>query len=96
MTEWLTRLPGVGVFQAYYEANQLRNYTSQEVAWIPSLEAFMMFVGGLWVGRVYGRFIPKLGSPSENCDHLTRTKIYQTTTVPVSSFFWGPSSTSSG
>jgi len=46
---------GIGVFQEYYETHQLRDYTSQEVAWIPSLEAFMMFAGGLWVGRAYGK-----------------------------------------
>lgn len=28
----------VGLFQAEYEANQLRDYSSSEVAWIPSLE----------------------------------------------------------
>jgi hypothetical protein len=46
---------GVGVFQEYYQNNQLREYSSQEVAWIPSLEAFMMFFGGLWIGRIYGK-----------------------------------------
>lgn len=46
---------GIGVFQEYYQTHQLKEYTSQEIAWIPSLEAFMMFIGGLWVGRVYGK-----------------------------------------
>lgn len=46
---------GVGVFQEYYQNNQLKQYSSQEVAWIPSLEAFMMFFGGLWIGRLYGK-----------------------------------------
>lgn len=50
---------GIGVFQEYYETHQLKEYSSQEVAWIPSLEAFMMFVGGLWVGRIYGTFASK-------------------------------------
>jgi len=48
-------LAGVGVFQEYYQSNQLKDYSSQEVAWIPSLEAFMMFFGGLWIGRLYGK-----------------------------------------
>jgi hypothetical protein len=49
---------GIGVFQEYYQSHQLKQYTSQEIAWIPSLEAFMMFIGGLWVGRVYGKPSP--------------------------------------
>ncbi|EXJ73353.1 uncharacterized protein A1O5_03113 [Cladophialophora psammophila CBS 110553] len=50
----------IGVFQEYYEAHQLKDYSSQEIAWIPSLEAFMMFVGGLWVGRVYDNYGPRI------------------------------------
>ncbi|KAJ4508421.1 hypothetical protein HRR83_007353 [Exophiala dermatitidis] len=49
----------IGVFQEYYETHQLKEYSSQEVAWIPSLEAFMMFVGGLWVGRIYDNYGPR-------------------------------------
>ncbi|RMZ85800.1 hypothetical protein DV737_g383, partial [Chaetothyriales sp. CBS 132003] len=49
----------IGVFQAYYETHQLREYSSQEIAWVPSLESFMMFVGGLWVGRVYDNYGPR-------------------------------------
>jgi len=49
----------IGVFQEYYETHQLKEYTSQEIAWIPSLEGFMMFIGGLWVGRAYGSSIHK-------------------------------------
>jgi hypothetical protein len=53
---------GVGVFQEYYQNNQLKDYTSQEVAWIPSLEAFMMFFGGLWIGRLYGKTLKPIPS----------------------------------
>ncbi|EXJ89853.1 hypothetical protein A1O3_02920 [Capronia epimyces CBS 606.96] len=49
----------IGVFQEYYETHQLRAYSSQEVAWIPSLEAFMMFGGGLWIGRIYDNYGPR-------------------------------------
>ncbi|KIX00835.1 uncharacterized protein Z518_09900 [Rhinocladiella mackenziei CBS 650.93] len=49
----------IGVFQEYYESHQLKNYSSQEVAWIPSLEAFMMFAGGIWVGRAYDNYGPR-------------------------------------
>ncbi|ETI25195.1 hypothetical protein G647_04568 [Cladophialophora carrionii CBS 160.54] len=50
----------IGVFQDYYQSHQLKEYTSQEIAWIPSLEAFMMFIGGLWVGRVYDNYGPRV------------------------------------
>jgi len=50
----------IGVFQEYYQTHQLKEYTSQEIAWIPSLEAFMMFIGGLWVGRVYDNYGPRI------------------------------------
>jgi hypothetical protein len=38
----------LGVFQAYYQANQLRDYSPSTIAWIPSIEIFMMF----WPGPV--------------------------------------------
>lgn len=34
----------IGVFQAYYQSNQLAAYSSSTVAWIPSTETFMLFV----------------------------------------------------
>jgi hypothetical protein len=37
---------GIGIFQDYYEQNQLRSYSSSTIAWIPSVESFMMF---FWV-----------------------------------------------
>ncbi|KIV82644.1 hypothetical protein, variant [Exophiala sideris] len=49
----------IGVFQDYYETHQLKAYSSGEVAWIPSLESFMMFFGGLWVGRIYDNYGPR-------------------------------------
>ncbi|KAJ4357131.1 uncharacterized protein N0V89_001706 [Didymosphaeria variabile] len=33
----------VGVFQDYYKSTLLPNYSSSQVAWIPSTESFMMF-----------------------------------------------------
>ena len=33
----------IGIFQAYYEAHQLSEYSSSTVAWIPSTESFFMF-----------------------------------------------------
>ncbi|KAK5377550.1 hypothetical protein LTR20_002011 [Exophiala xenobiotica] len=49
----------IGVFQTYYETHQLQNYSSQEVAWIPSTESFMMFFGGVWIGRLYDNYGPR-------------------------------------
>jgi hypothetical protein len=37
---------GIGIFQDYYEQNQLRSYSSSDVAWISSIESFMLF---FWV-----------------------------------------------
>ncbi|KAF4435085.1 major facilitator superfamily transporter [Fusarium acutatum] len=34
----------VGVFQAYYEANQLQDLSPSTVSWIPALSMFMMFI----------------------------------------------------
>ena len=49
----------IGVFQEYYQTHQLRNYSSSTIAWIPSLEAFMMFFGGPIVGRLYDNYGPR-------------------------------------
>ncbi|TVY37032.1 Fujikurins efflux protein [Lachnellula subtilissima] len=48
----------IGMFQAYYQANQLRDYSSSQVSWIGSLELFMMLAGGIVVGRLYDSFGP--------------------------------------
>jgi hypothetical protein len=29
----------IGIFQEYYQSNQLRNYTPSDIAWIPSLQS---------------------------------------------------------
>lgn len=47
---WLNCL---GVFQNYYQMNQLRAYSPSTVAWISSLEIFVMFLPGPIVGWVY-------------------------------------------
>ncbi|KAF1958903.1 MFS general substrate transporter [Byssothecium circinans] len=50
----------VGIFQSYYSQNQLRNHSSSQIAWIPSLEIFMMFFPGPLVGFIYDNHGPKL------------------------------------
>jgi len=49
----------IGVFQSYYQTHQLKNYSPSEVAWIPSLEIFMMFIMGPFVGYVYDNRGPR-------------------------------------
>ncbi|KAK4150614.1 major facilitator superfamily domain-containing protein [Chaetomidium leptoderma] len=45
-----------GVFQAYYMANQLRDETSDNIAWIGSLMAFVQFAGGAIAGPLFDRY----------------------------------------
>jgi hypothetical protein len=39
------QLPGIGVFQDYYETHQLKDLSPSTIAWIPSLETCMMLLG---------------------------------------------------
>ncbi|KAF2237332.1 MFS general substrate transporter [Viridothelium virens] len=48
----------IGVFQAYYQTHMLSQYAPSTVAWIPSLEAFMMFAGGAVIGKIYDNYGP--------------------------------------
>lgn len=34
---------GIGIFQNYYQDNQLKSYSSSTISWIPSTESFMLF-----------------------------------------------------
>ncbi|CAI6335742.1 unnamed protein product [Periconia digitata] len=49
----------VGVFQSYYSQNQLQDYSASQIAWIASLEIFMMFLPGPLVGFFYDNVGPK-------------------------------------
>lgn len=53
---WLNCL---GVFQNYYQMNQLRNYSPSSIAWIPSIQIFVMFFPGPIVGWVYDNHGPR-------------------------------------
>jgi MFS family permease len=52
-------LNAIGVFQTYYQTNQLRDYSPSTVAWIPSIQIFMMFLPGPIVGWVFDNYGPK-------------------------------------
>lgn len=49
----------LGVFQNYYQANQLRDYSPSSIAWIASIEIFMMFFPGPIVGWAFDNYGPK-------------------------------------
>ncbi|KAF2455321.1 putative MFS monocarboxylate transporter [Lineolata rhizophorae] len=49
----------VGVYQNYYESNQLSDLSSSTVSWIPSLEIFFMFFGGPFFGKLIDEFGPR-------------------------------------
>ncbi|KAI9162723.1 MFS general substrate transporter [Paramyrothecium foliicola] len=46
----------VGTFQVYYETGPLRNYSSSEISWIPSLQIFFMSFLGPIIGRIYDKY----------------------------------------
>jgi MFS family permease len=46
----------VGTFQVYYENGPLKDYTSSQISWIPSLQIFFMSFLGPILGRIYDRY----------------------------------------
>ncbi|GIJ92429.1 hypothetical protein Asppvi_011411 [Aspergillus pseudoviridinutans] len=42
----------IGLFQTYYETNQLKGYSASTIAWITSFEVFIMFLGGPILGKI--------------------------------------------
>lgn len=58
------RVPGVGIFQDYYQTHNLRQYSSSEIAWIPSLQIFFMLacVGDLLPHGPYCRLTHTYGA----------------------------------
>lgn len=49
----------IGVFQDYYQRNQLSSYPPSSVAWISSTETFMMFMGAPLFGKLFDNFGPR-------------------------------------
>lgn len=49
-------ISSIGVFQAYYQTHQLSTYSPSTIAWIPSLETFMMFAGGPIMGKIFDNY----------------------------------------
>ncbi|KAF5000922.1 hypothetical protein FGRMN_1379 [Fusarium graminum] len=50
----------IGIFQDYYQRNQLKAFSSSTVAWIPSVESFMMFFWGPVVGKMTDELGPRI------------------------------------
>lgn len=46
----------IGVFQDYYQGNQLSYYPPSIVAWISSTETFMIFAGAPLFGKIYDNY----------------------------------------
>ncbi|KAJ9138316.1 MFS general substrate transporter [Coniochaeta hoffmannii] len=57
----------IGLFQAEYETNQLKGYSSSDVAWITSLEFFFMLALSPVAGKLFDSYGPRvpivIGSP---------------------------------
>ncbi|KAF2158984.1 hypothetical protein M409DRAFT_71332 [Zasmidium cellare ATCC 36951] len=49
----------IGIFQDFYQQNYLSNYSPSDIAWIASLEIFVMLFGGIIVGRVVDNYGPR-------------------------------------
>ncbi|KAL9110111.1 MAG: hypothetical protein Q9227_005305 [Pyrenula ochraceoflavens] len=49
----------IGVFQNYYQTHSLSQYSSSEIAWVPSVETFVMLGVGPVVGRIYDSYGPR-------------------------------------
>ncbi|KAK9235228.1 major facilitator superfamily domain-containing protein [Lipomyces kononenkoae] len=49
----------IGVFQNYYQTNQLKFYSTSTVSWITSTESFMMFFWGPVAGKLVDNYGPR-------------------------------------
>ncbi|KAL4910763.1 hypothetical protein BDW74DRAFT_184490 [Aspergillus multicolor] len=49
----------IGVFIDYYKTHQLQDVSTSAITWITSLEYFMMFFGGPFVGIIFDNFGPR-------------------------------------
>ncbi|KAK7203247.1 major facilitator superfamily domain-containing protein [Myxozyma melibiosi] len=46
----------MGVFQQYYEVNQLASYSPSTISWITSLQTFVLTAGAIVVGPLFDKF----------------------------------------
>ncbi|KAH8430738.1 MCT family MFS transporter [Aspergillus melleus] len=50
----------IGVFQAEYENNQLREYSSSQISWITSMEFFFMMFPSAVTGKLFDSYGPRV------------------------------------
>lgn len=53
---WITC---IGVFQDYYQRELLSEYSAGAIAWIPSTETFIMFLGAPVFGKLFDSYGPR-------------------------------------
>ncbi|KAF2458730.1 major facilitator superfamily domain-containing protein [Lineolata rhizophorae] len=53
-----------GIYQAYYEANQLSGHSPSSISWIGSVQVFFVFGGALFGGPLFDRFGAKIIRPA--------------------------------
>ncbi|KAG6041230.1 hypothetical protein E4U41_005513 [Claviceps citrina] len=51
---------GVGTFQEYYQTGPLKDYTASQIAWIPSMQIFLMSFLSPLTGRLFDNYGPRL------------------------------------
>ncbi|AOW02163.1 major facilitator superfamily domain-containing protein [Yarrowia lipolytica] len=49
----------VGLYEAYYLHHQLSHYSASTISWITSLQIFILFVGGIFFGRIAEMYGPQ-------------------------------------
>lgn len=49
----------VGLYEAYYLHHQLSDYSASTISWITSLQVFILFVGGIFFGRIAEMYGPQ-------------------------------------
>ncbi|KAH0258947.1 monocarboxylate permease-like protein, partial [Aureobasidium melanogenum] len=60
----------IGVFQEYYETHQLRGDSPSTVSWIPSMETFLMFFLGPFIGYFFDSYGPRYILLTGTCLHV--------------------------
>lgn len=58
-----------GIFQAYYQLNQLPHEGASRIAWIGSIQAFLIFATGAVGGPLFDRYGAWVGSV-RFCNHF--------------------------
>jgi MFS family permease len=52
-------ISSVGLFQSYWQANQLSSYTGRDIGWISAVNAFLNLFLGVQIGPLFDRYGPR-------------------------------------